>query len=162
VQGLLKSVLFKCHYNEDEEYSTFEEMSRHLNKTSHKISFLAIRSNTGSTTFSIAEPTEDMQHSFGVPRYFFRFNLTSAISNQPYSYVHWTRFKLNRCHRSSFEGNMTRNEWMTGPTTRQDINPFCYVEDCIPSRFALGIITFTHLYIVYMFIYMYLYIDPIH
>ena len=27
---------------------------------------------------------------------------------------------------------------MTGPKARQGISPYCYVEDCIPSRFALG------------------------
>ena len=137
-RGLLKSVLFQSHYNDDNEYPTFEQMAKHLNKTSHKVSFLAIRSNTGSTTFHTQAPTADMQHSFGVPRYFFRFNLTSAICNQPYSHVHWAMFKLRMCHRASFEGTMTRQEWTTGPSVRQGISPFCYIEDCIPSRFALG------------------------
>ena len=132
-------MLFNCHYKDDNEYPTFEDMAKHLNKTTHKVSFLAIRSNTGSTTFHPqAINTEDTQHSFGVPRYFFRFNLTCAINNQPYSHVHWAMFKLRKCHRASFEGTMTRDEWMTGPTARQGISPFCYVEDCIPSRFALG------------------------
>jgi hypothetical protein len=35
-----------------------------------------------------------LQHSFGVPRFFFRFNMTSAISQQPYGYVYWSMFKL--------------------------------------------------------------------
>ena len=136
--GLLKSVLFRCHYSENGMYSTFDDMAKHLNKTSHKISFLAIRDNVGSTTFHNPEPSADMQHSFGVPRFFFRINLTSAISAQPYAYVHWVMFKLHRCHRSSFEGTMTRREWTTGPKQRDNINPFCYIEDVIPSRFALG------------------------
>ena len=33
---------------------------------------------------------------------------------------------------------MTRREWTTGPKQRDNINPFCYIEDVIPSRFALG------------------------
>ena len=113
-------------------------MSNHLNKADHKIPFIGIRRNAGSTTFTAPNPTSDMEHSFGVPRFFFRFNLTSAISNQPYGYVHWVNFKLHTCHRTCFEGTMTRNEWMTGPIERENINPFCYCEDIIPSRFALG------------------------
>ena len=137
-QGLLKSVLFRSHYSEINAYSTFQDISKHLNKSSHKISFLAIRHNVGTTSFDTPDPPQDMQHSFGVPRYFFRFNLTSAISAQPYAYVHWVMFRLHTCHRSSFEGRMTNNEWTTGPRQRQNINPFCYIEDVIPSRFALG------------------------
>jgi hypothetical protein len=137
-QGLIKSVHFRCHYAEDNNYPTFEDVSRHLNKTTNKTSFLVIRDNVGSTTFDDPEPPRDMQHSFGVPRFFFRINLTSAISAQPYAYVHWAMFKLHTCHRSSFEGTMTRREWTTGPKERDNINPFCYIEDVIPSRFALG------------------------
>ena len=136
--ALLKSVLFQCHYSPTMEYPTYDTMSKHLNKTSHKVSFVAIRHNVGSTTFTNAEPSNSMQHSFGIPRYFFRFNLTSAMSNLPYGYVHWSVFKVSRCHRTSFEGSMTRREWTTGPAARENINPFCYIEDVIPSRFALG------------------------
>jgi hypothetical protein len=99
---------------------------------------MAIRDNVGSTTFAAPQPTPDMQHSFGVPRFFFRFNMTSAISQQPYGYVHWSMFKISKCYRTSFEGTMTRNEWSTGPIERPGISPFCYIEDVIPSRFALG------------------------
>ena len=136
--ALLKSVLFRCHYSSDMDYPTYDIMSKHLNKTNHKVSFLGVRQNVGCTTFTASEPRDDMQHSFGIPRFFFRFNLTSDISNQPYGYVNWSMFKIHRCHRSSFEGSMTRREWTTGPTTRHNINPFCYIEDVIPSRFALG------------------------
>ena len=135
--GLIKSVLFRCHFDVSNKYPTYETTSSHLNKTNHKVSFLAIRDNVGSTTFA-AQPTPDMQHSFGVPRFFFRFNMTSAISQQPYGYVHWSRFKISKCYRTSFEGTMTRNEWSTGPIERPGISPFCYIEDVIPSRFALG------------------------
>lgn len=139
VSGLVKSILFRCHYSEDKtKYPTFEGMSRHLNKTDHKISFLGVRHNVGCTTFSIQDPASHMQHSFGVPRFFFRLNLTSAISNQPYGYVNWTNFKLHSCHRTSVVGTMTRNEWLTGPIERPHISPFCYIEDVIPSRYALG------------------------
>ena len=131
--------MFDCHYKEDNAYPTFDIMSKHLNKTNHKVSFIGVRHNVGSTTFLEAETGEEMQHSFGVPRYFFRFNLTSAIFKQPYGHVHWAMYKLSKCHRSSFEGTMTREEWNTGPTLRHDINPFCYLEDCMPSRFALGV-----------------------
>jgi hypothetical protein len=135
--GLIKSVLFRCHFEASNTYPTYQTMSTHLNKTNHKISFLGIRDNVGSTTFA-GPATPDMQHSFGVPRFFFRFNLTSAISQQPYGYVHWSMFKVTKCHRTSFEGTMTRHEWTTGPSQRPRINPFCYIEDVIPSRFALG------------------------
>ena len=83
--------MFRSYYNEHNVYPTLEVMTKHMNKMNHKVSFLGIRHNTGSTTFNVAEPTEDMQHSFGIPRYFFRFNSTSAIFNQPYSHVHWVR-----------------------------------------------------------------------
>ena len=136
--GLVKSVLFRCHYKEDMKYPSYDKMSTHLNKTDHKVSFLGVRENVGSTSFSSANPTPDMQHSFGIPRYFFRVDLTSAISNQPYAYVHWAMFKLKTCHRTSFEGTMTNREWTTGPIERPHVNPFCYLEDVIPSRFALG------------------------
>lgn len=137
--GLIRSVLVRAHYSEDNAYPSFETISKHLNKTNHKICFIVIRDNVGSTTFASTNcATDDMQHSFGVPRFFFRFNLTSAICRQPYSYVHWVMFKLNRCHRTSFEGSMSRNEWTTGPKQRPNINPFCYLEDMVPSRYALG------------------------
>ena len=136
--SLLKSVLFRCHYNKENKYPSYDEMSKHLNKTNHKVSFLVTRENVGSTTFTAANPTSDMQHSFGVPRFFFRFNLTSAISRQPYGYVHWAMFKVKKCHRTSFEGTMTMREWTNGPVERPGISPFCYLEDVIPSRFALG------------------------
>ena len=136
--GLLKSVLFHSYYNETNEYPSFQDMSEHLNKPNHKVSFVGIRDNVGSTSYHEREPPSEMHHSFGVPRFFFRFNLTSAISNVPYAYVHWVKFKLRRCHRTSFEGSIRRDEWVSGPTEHPNINPFCYVEDIIPSRFALG------------------------
>ena len=138
--GLIRSVLVRTFFDEDNQYQSFETISKHLNKTSHKICFVVVRDNVGSTTFGFPEAANDanMQHSFGVPRFFFRFNLTSAICDQPYSYVHWVMFKLNKIHRTSFEGSMSRNEWRTGPTERPNINPFCYLEDMIPSRYALG------------------------
>lgn len=142
--ALLKSVFFRCHYSEDSVYPTYEDMSKHLNKTSHKVSFIGVRDNVGCTTLAAQEPTDDMQHSFGIPRYFFRFNLTSAICNQPYGFIHWSMFRLYNCHRTSFEGTMTRREWTTGPSTRPSVSPFCYLEDVIPSRFALG------MYILYI------------
>ena len=120
-------------------YPSYNDMGLHLNKTNHKVSFLSKRENVGSTTFNSQDSIpDDMQHSFGVPRYFFRFNLTSAISRTPYAYVHWATVKLNKCHRTSFECSMTNEEWMTGPASRPNVNPFCYIEDVIPSRFALG------------------------
>ena len=141
-QGLIKSVLFRCHYSDKDAYPTFQDISKHLNKANHKVSFVVIRDNVGSTTFEGHPAPENipqcMQHSFGIPRLFFRFNLTSAISAQPYAYVHWARFEMHTSHRASFEGTISRNEWTTGPIQRENINPFCYVEDIIPSRFALG------------------------
>ena len=140
-QGLLKSVLFRCHPSEDGLYPSYETMSQHMNKRSHKISFLCKRENVGCTTFRLPNPIpNDMQHSFGVPRFFFRFNLTSAITNQPFAYVHWAMVKLIHCYRTSFDCTMTINEWNSGPVQRPCINPFCYIEDIVPSRFALGII----------------------
>ena len=50
-------------------------------------------------------------------------------------------FKIHKCHRTSFEGTMSRSEWTTGPTERRNINPFCYLEDAIPSQFILGMWT---------------------
>ena len=105
----------------------FETISSHLNKTNHKVSFLAIRDNVGSTTFAAPQSTFDMQHSCGVPRFFFRFNMTSAISQQPYGYVYWSMFKISKCKRSPFEGTMTRHEWTTGPIERLRISTFCYI-----------------------------------
>lgn len=136
--GLLKSVLFRCHYNKDNDYPSFEDIVQHLNKTSHKLSFLVSRDDVGSTTYESSDPLKEEKHSFGVPRYFFRFSLTSSLFNIPYAYVHWVKFRMNKCRRTSFEGSMTRDEWTTGPTQRPNINPFSYIEDVIPSRFALG------------------------
>jgi hypothetical protein len=114
-------------------------MAKHLNKSNHKISFLATRDNVGCTTFPPNDPDDrEMYHSFGVPRFFFRFNFTSSLRGLPYGYVNWVRFNLHTCHRTSFEGSMSRDEWMTGPSARPNISPFCYLEDVIPSRFALG------------------------
>ena len=158
--GLLKSVLFKCHPSEDGHYPSYETMSQHLNKRSHKISFLCKRENVGSTSFLLSNQVPipgKMQHSFGVPRFFFRFSLTSAIDNQPFAYVHWSMVTLINCHRTSFECTMTRNEWQTGPAQRQHINPFCYVEDVVPSRFALGNIFSFELFTFLMFPYNVLY-----
>jgi hypothetical protein len=138
--ALVKSVLFHCRYHKDNEYSTFQDMSTQLNKMDHKISFVGVRENVGSTTYyDERTPIRDsLDHSFGVPRYFFRLNLTSALYEKPYSYVHWARFKAIRSHRTCFEGAFSQNEWQTGPVERDNINPFCLLEDIIPSRFVLG------------------------
>ena len=45
---------------------------------------------------------------------------------------------IEKCHRTSFEGLMTRREWTTGPVEQSHISPFCYLEDVAPSLFALG------------------------
>jgi hypothetical protein len=97
-------------------HRAYEYGGCHLNKTNHKVSFSAIRDNVGSTTFAAPQSTFDMQHSCGVPRLFFRFNMTSAISQQPYGYVHWSMFKISK-----------RHEWTTGPIERLRISPFCYI-----------------------------------
>jgi len=137
-KALIKSVEFRCHYDEEGDYPTFQTMSKNLNKSIHKISFVGVRHNVGSTTFFYNNPPEEDQHSFGVPRFFFRLDLTSAIYQKPYAYVHWARFKIDVCHRSCFEGSIHLREWTSGPTERNNINPFCFMEDIMPSRFALG------------------------
>jgi hypothetical protein len=68
--GLIRSVLVRTFFDEDNQYQSFETISKHLNKTSHKICFVVVRDNVGSTTFGCPEAANDanMQHSFGVPR----------------------------------------------------------------------------------------------
>jgi len=48
------------------------------------------------------------------------------------------RLSMYRAYSRGLLKRVLFQEWTTGPSVRQGISPFCYIEDCTPSRFALG------------------------
>lgn len=137
--ALIKSIEFTTIFEEDSRnYPTYKEMSENIRKKQHKIPFCSVPYNVGSTSHHNPVNRDKYKHSFGCPRYFFRFDFTSAISSVPYAYVTWCRFSATSFYRTCFMGRFTQDEWQTGPKHRTSLCPFVTVDDIIPSRFVLA------------------------
>jgi hypothetical protein len=105
----------------------------------HRVPFIAVSNNFyGCTSHYNNHLRDEQQKSFGCPRYFFRFNFTSAIYDEPYAYVDWVQFTAVSFRRTCFMGFISHNEWKSGPAFRDKVCPFVRVSEIEPSRFVLA------------------------
>ena len=85
----IKSIKFKGELTtKEEDYPSYQKIGK-------KVNFIGVDYNVGCTSYSNRAHMGNvhMQKSFGSPQFFFRFSLTSAIQNVPYSHVHWCTFR---------------------------------------------------------------------
>ena len=83
---------------------------------------------------------------FGVPRYFFRGTLTSAIVTTPMVCVQWIPFILDQHNRTTSHGRITVDNWNAWPLRNTiTLNPYISTKTLLPSRFALGFVPPTRL-----------------
>jgi hypothetical protein len=98
--------------------------------------------NPGSTKYynPADAKDEDMQIGFGRPKWFTRFNFTSAIYEVPYGKIVWCPLSLYSASRTLFEGYITPVDWETAEVERDSskLNPFISCDIILPSRFALA------------------------
>ena len=138
--ALIKSIELRTTYEEDNKnYPTLSNMSSSRRKRNHRLPFIAISNNFyGCTSHYNPNLRNEQQKSFGCPRYFFRFNFTSAIFDEPYAYVDWIQFTAVTFQRTCFMGFVSQNEWSSGPRFRDGVCPFVKVSEMEPSRFVLA------------------------
>ena len=139
-EAYIKSVLVNTKYKQNIKHTpTYKDMEDKSNTTSRKIPFLAVPYNVGTTSHFNPRHAQILKHSFGCPRYFFRLDLTSAITSVPYVYMDWCNFRAKEYSRTCFQGDLTEEEWLSGPKTNvANTCPFITLDDIIPSRFALA------------------------
>jgi hypothetical protein len=138
-EALIKSILVKTKYEADpKDYPTYKTMAANRRLKKNKIPFLSVPYHVGSTTSHNPALNSQQAQSFGCPRYFFRFNCTSAIASVPYAYVHWSMFTATKFHRTCFMGHIFEQEWETGPRCRPEICSFVTLDDITPSRFVVA------------------------
>ena len=68
----------------------------------------------------------------------FRLDITSSITYVPYVYMDWCNFRAKDFSRTCFQGDISEEEWSSGPITDVNTCPFIIIDDIIPSRFALA------------------------
>lgn len=139
----MKSIPIKTRYEaKASNYPSFAKMASDRNNTKHKLPFISVPYNIGSTTSTDRRLNTQGRlkklHSFGCPRYFFRFNLTSAIQEEPYAYVDWCCYRATNSTLTCFEGHISRTEWTTGPSCKPNICSFVTTDDMTPSRFVMA------------------------
>ena len=84
VHALIKSIAFHTHFEEDRtDYPTYEDIATQPRLKANRINFLSVPYNVGSTTHYDPRQADQLRASFGCPRYFFRFNFTSAVTSIP-------------------------------------------------------------------------------
>lgn len=112
-----------------------------------KINFLATRQHIGSTYCSGNDLSNDNTPGmcFGCPRFFFRFNFTSASPNLPHAYMDWCHFERSTAtdintsfHYGCYMGRLSYDEWTTGPTYNPSFCPYIPLQVLQPSRFVLA------------------------
>ena len=118
-------------------YPTLSQMHEVQFSSRQKYPIIGINQNVGSTSFYDRKLADKQQFSFGVPHYFFRFNLTSAVYEKPYAHVSWIQFTAIQFHRTTFKGHITGDAFYNGPREQSPFNPFVLLDDVIPSRFAM-------------------------
>ena len=119
-------------------FPTYEQMTDKSNNISSKILFLSVPYNVRTTSHFNPRHAYSLKNSFGCPRYLFRLDITSAILSVPYVYMDWCNFRAKDFSRTCFQGDITEEEWSSGPKTDLNTCPFIIVNDIIPSRFALA------------------------
>ena len=87
--ALIKSIELHTFYEEDnKKYPTLSNMSTSRRIRNHRVPFIAVSNSFyGCTSHYNNNLRDEQQKSFGCPRYFFRFNFTTAIFDEPYAYV---------------------------------------------------------------------------
>jgi hypothetical protein len=104
-----------------------------------RIPFVGTQTNFDKCTTHFDNSLRDEQnYFFGCPRYFFRFDFTSAISSIPIAYCDWVQFITTKFTRTTFMGHISHAEWTTGPIKRPGVNPFITLDSILPSRFVLA------------------------
>ena len=138
--ALVKSLEIKTYYEDDfTQYPSLSDMACNRRIRNHRIPFIAVSNNFyGCTTHYNPNLRNEQQKSFGCPRYFFRFNFTSALFDEPYAFVDWVQFTAVSFRRTCFMGFVSNNEWRTGPSSRARVCPFVQVSEIEPSRFLLA------------------------
>jgi len=102
-----------------------------------KVPIVGVNRDTGSTSWHNDAERDNQRYAFGIPRWFCRFNFTSAISDVPFAYVTWIKFTIEFLTKTCFIGYISANEWNNGPFIHKsdDINPFCSIDYLMPSRY---------------------------
>jgi len=140
----VKGIPIKCFpiqdINQELKKNLHDSISNLILKSKLKVPILGVNRETGSTKWHNDNLREKQRFAFGIPRWFTRFNFTSAISNVPFVYVSWIKFTMEDvpCDtHNCFIGHMSAEEWNSGPFIHKgdDINPFCSLDYIIPSRF---------------------------
>ena len=122
-----------------------EPISKLILQSKFKVPILGVHRETGSTTWHDIAQRENQRYAFGIPRWFCRFNFTSAISDVPFTYVSWIKFTIESATKTCFIGHISADEWNGGPFINKsdDINPFCSIDYIMPSRFDYYICLFS-------------------
>ena len=111
-----------------------------------KVPILGVHRDTGSTSWHDDNLKEHQRFAFGIPRWFLRFDFTSAIEDVPFAYLSWIKFTIESATKNCFMGHISADEWNSGPYIHKsdNINPFCSIDDIMPSRFDVIMITFDY------------------
>ena len=102
-----------------------------------KVPILGVKRETGSTSWHDEKLREAQRYAFGIPRWFTRFNFTSAINDVPFAYISWIKFTVENSPNNNYiQGYIGAQEWNDGPFIHRtdNINPFCSLDYIIPSR----------------------------
>ena len=114
-------------------------MASHKKGKKYRLPFIGTANNFDNcTTHYDNDLRHEQNYSFGCPRYFFRFDLTSAINSIPIAYCDWVQFIATKFTRTTFMGLITYGEWTSGPIKRVNVNPFISLDTILPSRFVMA------------------------
>ena len=139
--AIMQGIHIKCatiqDINKELKENLHETISNLIITSKLKVPIVGVNRDTGSTNWHNIAERDNQRYAFGIPRWFCRFNFTSAISDVPFIYVSWIKFTLETATKSCFMGHISANEWNSGPFIRKsdDINPFCSIDYIMPSRF---------------------------
>ena len=137
----VKSIRLKTTYEDDKtKYPSYSNMAFDGSSTDNKIPFIGVPYNTGSTTRHRENSISNNNalYSFGCPRFFFRLNITTQVTDTPYAFVNWCCYRARTSTNTYFEGVITEREWHDGPSEKVNINPFVTMDDILPSRFVMA------------------------
>lgn len=140
-KALVKSVLFETKDYSKGNFPSLQTMANNPKGRMNKIPFLCVNHNVGSTKFHDDRLKNDQNYSFGRPRFFFRFNFTSAIYDVPIAKVRWIDFVAVHFTRTTFAGHCTPNSWnetLTDDEHNSKYVPFVGLDDILPTRFVLS------------------------
>ena len=136
----VKSIPLKVHHNWDSTYPSYSDMAFEPLSSTNKIPFIGVPYNVGSSSRHPNNSVTNHKalYSFGCPRYFFRLDITSQVDDVPYAFVDWCRYRAKTSTTTYFEGSITENEWLHGPSCNTNLSPFITVDDILPSRFVMA------------------------